>query len=174
MRDNTVKILVTGPFNTGKTTLVRTVSEGKFLSTEVPLTLSKEKNTTTVAFDFTKVRIKGKEIFLLGSPGQSRFSFMLDVLSQGVKAFIFLIDDKYIEDPQKIRKKLDELKRYGKPIVIGINMRGNKGLKKKISSDFIKDSPVVIFSAKDRFSSLKLISYTIDLIEKTKEKIRYF
>lgn len=43
MRDDVIKILVTGPFNTGKTTLVKTVSNGRFLGTEVPLTFPKEK-----------------------------------------------------------------------------------------------------------------------------------
>ncbi len=174
MRDDVIKILVTGPFNTGKTTLVKTVSNGRFLGTEVPLTFPKEKNTTTVAFDFTKIKVKDKNVFLLGSPGQKRFSFMLDILRHGVKAFIFLIDEEYIKNPEEVKQRIKDLKKYGKPIVIGVNLRRKNIRSENLKINFIDESPVIIFSAKDKNSSLKLIDYTINLIENSKEKISIF
>jgi len=170
---NVVKVVITGPFNTGKTTLIKTVSEGRVLSTEVSLREPVgDKKTTTVAFDFGKVKIRNKDVYLIGSPGQRRFSFMLDVLKEGAKALIFLIDEKYIKDPEGIRDEYRRLKKYGKPIIIGVNKREKE--KKEDIDNIIslvpKDSPVFVFSAKDRSSSLELISYTLNVIEKLRNE----
>ena len=54
-----VKIVVTGPFAAGKTTLIRTISEITVLSTEKGITdeTKSRKNDTTVAMDFGRITI---------------------------------------------------------------------------------------------------------------------
>lgn len=91
------KILVTGSFGSGKTTLVKTLSEIEPLLTERKITSYAEKGenkkTTTVALDMGKLKISdGLEIHLFGAPGQERFDFMLDILQKGIIGAIVLVD----------------------------------------------------------------------------------
>ena len=53
----TVKMVVTGPFNAGKTEFIRSVSEIDVVSTERKITSEAErvKETTTVAMDFGRM-----------------------------------------------------------------------------------------------------------------------
>lgn len=96
-----VKVVVTGPFNAGKTTFIRTVSEITVLSTERkvsdPASTGEE---TTVAMDFGRITIDDEVVlYLFGTPGQERFSFMWETLSEGMLGFIILLD---ITSPESI------------------------------------------------------------------------
>jgi signal recognition particle receptor subunit beta len=79
MPTQTVKIVVTGPFNAGKTEFIRSVSEIDVVSTEKKITAAAEKikETTTVAMDFGRITVDNDLVlFLFGTPGQKRFDFM--------------------------------------------------------------------------------------------------
>ncbi|MCX7682104.1 MAG: ADP-ribosylation factor-like protein [Anaerolineae bacterium] len=88
------KVVVTGPFNVGKTEFIRTISDIPIVTTEKRITdhLAATKEETTVAMDYGQVRI-GEDLFhLYGTPGQPRFDFMWDILSKEMHAFILLVD----------------------------------------------------------------------------------
>ena len=90
-----VKIVVTGPFSAGKTTLIRTISEITVLSTEKDITDStrSRKAETTVAMDFGRITIDRELVlYLFGTPGQDRFDFMWEILGEGMLGYILLID----------------------------------------------------------------------------------
>ena len=89
-----VKVVVTGPFNAGKTTFIRTVSEITVLSTERKVSnASSAGDETTVAMDFGRITIdEDIVLYLFGTPGQERFSFMWETLSEGMLGFIILLD----------------------------------------------------------------------------------
>jgi len=56
----TVKMVVTGPFNAGKTEFIRSVSEIDVVSTERKISTAAEKSVkeaTTVAMDFGRITI---------------------------------------------------------------------------------------------------------------------
>ena len=55
----TVKMVVTGPFNAGKTEFIRSVSEIDVVSTERKISSDTEriKETTTVAMDFGRITV---------------------------------------------------------------------------------------------------------------------
>ena len=86
------KVLVTGPFNSGKTTFIRTLC-GQTLNTEVRSS-DVRKETTTSALDFGIVMLEddGVKVRLFGTPGQERFFFMVKVLGYGMHSYIFLVD----------------------------------------------------------------------------------
>ncbi|MDQ6991475.1 MAG: ATP/GTP-binding protein [Mariprofundaceae bacterium] len=121
------KILVTGPFAAGKTTLIRFVSSEQLLSKDVKATdaLSRFKAMTTVGLDFGILHVDDNlDVHLFGTPGQSRFNFMWKVLSRGALGTIFLIDSssqRAIDEGKKMYKyyrgKSDD------PIVIGATHR---------------------------------------------------
>ncbi len=91
----TVKIVVTGPFAAGKTTLIRTVSEITVLSTERDVSDSTRarKGETTVAMDFGRITIDSELVlYLFGTPGQDRFDFMWEILGEGMLGYVLLVD----------------------------------------------------------------------------------
>jgi small GTP-binding protein len=90
-----VKVVVTGPFNAGKTTFIKAVSEITVLSTERQITdvSGDGHGETTVAMDFGRITISDDVVlYLFGTPGQQRFSFMWETLSEGMLGFVVLVD----------------------------------------------------------------------------------
>lgn len=90
-----VKVVVTGPFNAGKTTFIKAVSEITVLSTErqVSDVSGEGGGETTVAMDFGRITVSDDVVlYLFGTPGQSRFAFMWETLSEGMLGFVVLVD----------------------------------------------------------------------------------
>lgn len=90
-----VKIVVTGPFNAGKTTFIKAVSEITVLSTERQISDASGEGSgeTTVAMDFGRITVADDVVlYLFGTPGQQRFSFMWETLSEGMLGFVVLVD----------------------------------------------------------------------------------
>jgi len=89
------KILVTGPFGSGKTTLIKQVSDEQFSGKDVATTdeLAQYKGMTTVGMDFGIIHVdESLDVHLFGTPGQARFNFMWKILSKGALGGIFLVD----------------------------------------------------------------------------------
>ncbi len=91
---STYKVIVTGPFNSGKTAFVSTISDIAVVTTEKKITTEDRgiKSETTVAMDYGRVEIDGRILHLSGTPGQTRFNFMWDILAREMNAFIVLVD----------------------------------------------------------------------------------
>lgn len=90
-----VKVVITGPFNAGKTTFIKSVSEITVLSTErqVSDVSGEGGGETTVAMDFGRITVSDEVVlYLFGTPGQARFSFMWETLSEGMLGFVLLVD----------------------------------------------------------------------------------
>ncbi|MFB6470549.1 MAG: ATP/GTP-binding protein [Vulcanisaeta sp. AZ3] len=94
-----VKIVIAGPYGAGKTTFVKTLSEVLPIETETPLSKAstdgnmKGKKTTTVAFDYGRMKIREDlVVHLFGTPGQERFSFMWKIISRGMHGYLFIVD----------------------------------------------------------------------------------
>ena len=95
MTSEILRIVVTGGVGAGKTTFIRTISEIDVVDTDKRATdeLAELKETTTVALDFGKLTIASNQsLHLYGTPGQSRFDFMWDILIQKAHAYILLVD----------------------------------------------------------------------------------
>ena len=91
------KLVVTGPFNAGKTTFVNSLANGGGTVNTDRITSrtveTRIKASTTVALDYGKVTLgRNVDIHLFGTPGQERFDFMRDLLAEGMHGFFFLVD----------------------------------------------------------------------------------
>lgn len=88
------KVVVTGPFNSGKTEFVKNGSDIDIVETERSITTEDKgiKALTTVAMDFGRVDYADARVHLYGTPGQTRFSFMWETLAKDMNGFIVLVD----------------------------------------------------------------------------------
>jgi signal recognition particle receptor subunit beta len=120
-----VKIVVTGPFAAGKTTLIRTISEITVLSTERGITDStrSRKAETTVAMDFGRITIdRDLVLYLFGTPGQERFDFMWEILGEGMLGYVVLVDAERDDSITEAGAILDAFRRMARvPYVVALN-----------------------------------------------------
>ncbi len=121
----TVKIVVTGPFNSGKTEFIRSVSEIDVVSTErrISTEMERVKETTTVAMDFGRITVdEDLVLYLFGTPGQRRFDFMWEILSEGMLGFIVMVDSTRPETFREARSILETFRAYAPtPYVVTAN-----------------------------------------------------
>lgn len=124
-----LKIVIVGGFGVGKTTMVRSVSEIRPLSTEETMTQAgagvddlggvQDKTTTTVAFDFGRISLDERMVlYLFGAPGQERFWFLWDRLFSGTLGAVVLADTRRLADSWYA---VDRLEHHGMPFVVARN-----------------------------------------------------
>lgn len=105
------------------------VSEIEPLSTEELLTTVsvatdslegvEHKTTTTVAMDFGRITLDDRHVlYLFGTPGQERFWFMWDELSEGALGAVVLADTRRLED---CFSAVDFFERRGIGFVVAVN-----------------------------------------------------
>ena len=159
-----VKIVIAGGFGVGKTTAVSVISEITPLTTEAAITsVSAEidrtgevpsKITTTVALDFGCITIdQGLKLYLFGTPGQDRFGFMWQDLSEGALGALVVVDARRIDE---CYPAVDYFEKIGLPFVVGVNMFDGilthelADLRWALAVD--PGIPLITFDARDRLS----------------------
>jgi signal recognition particle receptor subunit beta len=114
----TVKMVITGPF-------IRSVSEIAVVSTERKITdhTSRVKRETTVAMDFGRITVDDDLVlYLFGTPGQKRFDFMWEILSEGMLGFVVMVDSVRPETFREARRILDVFRSYANtPYIVAAN-----------------------------------------------------
>jgi signal recognition particle receptor subunit beta len=159
-----VKIVIAGHFGVGKTTMVSTVSEIAPLRTEEVLTDAGEgvddvsgvesKTTTTVAMDFGRITIHDDLVlYLFGTPGQARFSFIWDELSVGAIGAVVLADTRRLDETFSC---IDYFEANGTPFVVAVNRfegsRVHSADEVRLALDLDPGVPLLMCDARDRTS----------------------
>ena len=122
----TVKMVITGPFASGKTEFINSISEISVVRTERKISSASEvaiKDETTVALDFGRITVDDELVlYLFGTPGQRRFDFMWEILSEGMLGFVVMIDSTRPETFREARRILSTFKGYSRtPYVVAAN-----------------------------------------------------
>lgn len=126
----TVKMVVTGPFSAGKTQFIRSISEIDVVATERKISSESEriKEETTVAMDFGRITVDEELVlYLFGTPGQKRFDFMWEILSEGMLGFVVIIDSSRPETFREAKRILEVFRGYAPtPYVVGANKQDHE------------------------------------------------
>lgn len=101
IKNDSYKIIFAGPVGAGKTEAIRSLSDKEVVTTEEIASddVKLMKKTTTVAMDYGIMKLdSGEQVRLYGTPGQRRFDFMWDILSENSLGLILLLNAEN-EDP---------------------------------------------------------------------------
>ena len=121
------KIIFAGPVGAGKTTSISSVSDIMVVGTEAKASddVALRKANTTVAMDYGVLNLDGgMKVHLYGTPGQDRFSFMWEILSEGAMGFVILLDslrpDPLNDLETYIKSFGKNIEKSGDAVVIGV------------------------------------------------------
>ncbi|MBI1259353.1 MAG: GTP-binding protein [Chloroflexi bacterium] len=122
----TVKMVITGPFSSGKTEFIRSISEIDVVTTERGISSEAErtvKESTTVAMDFGRITVDDDLVlYLFGTPGQRRFDFMWEILAEGMLGFVVMVDSTKPETFREAKSILETFRAYAPtPYVVAAN-----------------------------------------------------
>lgn len=127
------KIIFAGPVGAGKTTSIATISDIEPFSTEEFATdeVRDIKDKTTVAMDYGLMELEnGANIHLYGVPGQARFDFMWEILTEGGIGLILLLNNENEKPLDEMEFYLDSFKDFidRTSLAVGVTrMRPGKG-----------------------------------------------
>ena len=112
------KILVTGPFDAGKSTFVHALSTRS---------VSVDRLGTTVALDYGHVDHKGFTADIFGTPGQERFDPIVKLLSGEAMGVFLILDSTNTGDFVRAKRMLEITESMGLPVVIVANKQDIEG-----------------------------------------------
>jgi small GTP-binding protein len=87
-RKKGIKIVILGSADSGKTTTIAHI-----LKSRKEKVTKIESKGTTVAFDYGNIIHNGEKLHIFATPGQERFQFMREILSNGLDGAILVIDN---------------------------------------------------------------------------------
>jgi len=173
---DTLKIVVAGGFGAGKTTLVSALSEVEALHTEEVMTSEsvgvddlegvEGKSTTTVALDFGRITLDASTVvYLFGTPGQRRFSFMWEELTEGALGAVVVADTRRLADSFDA---IDFFESRGVPFVVAVNcfdgQRTHRADDVRVALDLEERVPLLLCDARDRESVKEVLLELVSLV----------
>ncbi|MBS7287977.1 MAG: GTP-binding protein [Candidatus Freyarchaeota archaeon] len=152
------KVVVVGPYNAGKTTLIHALAEDA---------VSVERMGTTVALDHGSLDYKGFYMELFGTPGQPQFEPILDMMMNGAVGLILVVDSADASSFERARELFKKCE--GKaPMVVAANKQdlesaippGELRARLKLPPSI----PVVGCSAKNRVNIFLLLDILLNML----------
>jgi uncharacterized protein len=169
------KIIFSGPVGAGKSTAISSISDIPPLTTDEHASdmARNLKSGTTVAMDYGVMNLHASErIHLYGTPGQERFDFMWDILTEGGIGMVLLINNSRPDPFQELHFFLGAFKSFidKSRVVIGVT-RTDESSVPRINdyhlqlSDFTRKIPIFEVDARERRDVSLLIEallYSLD------------
>jgi small GTP-binding protein len=152
------KIVVFGAFGAGKTTMIKTIDPK---STHIEANCA--GGTTTVALDFGRVELDGRQIHVYGTTGQERFEFAREIIGKGMDGAVLLVDAGSPLD-EFTRHLYDSLTAANVPFVVFLNKCDAKAPVPAVFASAFGTVPVWTVSALDKkqcFGAIRRFTETL-------------
>ncbi len=121
------KILVTGPFHSGKSSIVQAISTSS---------VSVDRLGTTIAMDHGYLDYRGFAADVYGTPGQEKFDPILEFLAEEAVGVILVVDATKPDTFERARTMLQLTKGYALPMVVAANF---SDLEESMTPDQVRD-----------------------------------
>lgn len=171
IKNDSYKIIFAGPVGAGKTEAIRSLSDKEVVTTEEIASddVKLMKKTTTVAMDYGIMKLPtGEQVRLYGTPGQKRFDFMWEILSENALGLILLIN---AENPDPVQDMKDYMESFlplikTSAMIVGITHAENMAwdLHERLSNALIEmeiPANVIAVDARDKEQMAQLVSVLI-------------
>ena len=141
-----MKIVVTGPWEAGKSEMINHITNGACINIE--------RRGTTIAMDHGLANVDGMNVFMFGTPGLLRFRTMRKILSEGADGIIFVVDSVDPESDKRAKLFFREIAFFlpGVPCVVAANKQDDKAARPvdqlRRNLRFLAGLPVFPVSAK--------------------------
>lgn len=153
------KVVVTGPYNAGKSSFVHSISDSA---------VSVDQLGTTVALDHGRVTMDGLTADIFGTPGQARFDPILRIVAGQALGVIVVVDSTKPESFPRAKEMLHATWSHGIPGIIAANKQDLPGALPPSEVARMLDPParvkVVGCSGQDRISGRVVLKELLDQI----------
>ena len=172
--NDTYKIIFAGPVGAGKTQAIRSLSDKEVVTTEELASddVKMMKKTTTVAMDYGIMKLPtGEQVRLYGTPGQKRFDFMWEILSENALGLILLIN---ATNPDPVQDMKDYMESFlplihSSAMIVGVTHAENMpwDLHQRLTDELVKmniPANVIVVDAREKEQMSQLVSVLIHSI----------
>lgn len=139
------KLVFAGPVGAGKTTAIQSLSDIDVVSTDAIATdeVKALKRTTTVAMDYGLMKLdSGDQVRLYGTPGQKRFEFMWDILTENALGLVLLIRGSAPDPVADLHEYVNGFREFidRTSLVVGITHAEGAGLqvRQKVADELVR------------------------------------
>ena len=174
VREQTYKLIIAGPAGAGKTAAIQVLSDKGVVTTDEVASDDTKliKKTTTVAMDYgVMILDSGEQVRLYGTPGQRRFDFMWEILSENALGLILLLNAEEKDPVNDLDYYLDAFSPLIKSsaLVVGVTHAENmpwdlhETLSKRLMERGV-GANVMIVDARDREQMRRMVRSLIYMI----------
>lgn len=174
VREQTYKLIIAGPVGAGKTAAIQVLSDKGVVTTDEVASDDTKliKKTTTVAMDYgVMILDSGEQVRLYGTPGQRRFDFMWEILSENALGLILLLNAEEKDPVNDLDYYLDAFSPLIKSsaLVVGVTHAENMpwDLHETLSKQLMErgvGANVMIVDARDREQMRRMVRSLIYMI----------
>ena len=132
LKPKSYKLVFAGPVGAGKTTAIQSLSDIEVVRTEARASddVKKLKDNTTVAMDYGLMKLaSGDQVRLYGAPGQKRFDFMWEILTENALGLVLMIKGNAPDPVADLRTYVEEFRVFidQSTLVVGITHTDEAG-----------------------------------------------
>ena len=160
------KVVIVGKDEAGKSTLVQNI---------IPGAMNIERQGRTIALDYGNKEHRGYKLHLFGTPGQTRFRIVRDIVARGMDVAVWVLDysRRFDERDEDILKFLTE---SGVPFIVFANIKPGVQKERRRVTRLVGDPQglegIIIGSAKSGFRVVELLDEIVQVLSASNNSAR--